>query len=102
MKIPCRTCICKPICRHKGYGEMLRDCSIIDNYIGDLNKETLRRDFWGRVHLLVEELEPSKFEIIDTPTATYVESNDHDVRHLHNSRPGVSIVKRPRVVPKQH
>lgn len=33
-KCPCEGCITKPICRHKRYIHMLKDCTLINDYVG--------------------------------------------------------------------
>jgi hypothetical protein len=35
MKCPCEGCITKPICRHKPYAYTLKDCTLINEYIGE-------------------------------------------------------------------
>ena len=33
MNCPCENCICLPVCRHKKYSRLFKDCSLIKEYI---------------------------------------------------------------------
>jgi hypothetical protein len=39
---PCENCVCIPICRHKLYGFLFRDCSLIKDQIPYSNDERKR------------------------------------------------------------
>jgi len=33
MKIPCKKCICIPVCRHKTYRKFVLDCILVEKYL---------------------------------------------------------------------
>lgn len=62
--IPCKGCMLKVICRNKIYYDLLKQCSIINNYLyeEDIHLENhiiAKIDFWDRMPKLYKELSPA-------------------------------------------
>ena len=73
-KCPCKGCICVPVCRHKTYGQLFRDCILLQEY------EPIHRNYDDRdidkIGLLQRVLKPSQwrfgFSLAHTPTKPLV------------------------------
>jgi len=58
-KCPCEECISLAICRHKVYGKMFSECSIIKAYIPNHSIESERNPY--RVTQLEKALKPTRW-----------------------------------------
>jgi len=62
MELPCKKCLCVPICRHKYYQDMFRECSLLSEFAHQ-NKWTY---LGGPHHVRVELykiIKPTKWEV---------------------------------------
>jgi hypothetical protein len=62
---PCINCICKPICKHKGFTQLIKDCSVLEKYlfITKQEKENFplsEKEYWRRIKETNNELENTK------------------------------------------
>ncbi|MHA1972863.1 MAG: hypothetical protein ACTSW1_07715 [Candidatus Hodarchaeales archaeon] len=80
IKVPCKDCICKPICANKTYSDLLVQCSTITNHLYQMTDEPYysgKKVFWRLLRRLEEELNPSfwkydKQKVIDNRTYTTI------------------------------
>jgi len=70
--IPCKNCICVPICRQKHYSGMIAECSIIDKYI-EHSCYALRRN-----QKIIEELEETLKPEVWTFTLEHPYKDEYD------------------------
>lgn len=61
--IPCKDCICKPICTNRNYQTLLRNCSLVVEYLELLGIKLYDDNFWIRMQTLIDELKNRKFKI---------------------------------------
>ena len=59
-KCPCTNCVCMPICRHKLYGYLFRDCALLRNYMPKHDVIHLRHI--EKMETIVEILQPSHWK----------------------------------------
>jgi hypothetical protein len=61
-KCPCGECLIKPICRQTIYVDLVRECTIISNYLGFYGPETIPKHRKSVIKLFFA-LKPSKWVI---------------------------------------
>ena len=71
---PCIECICKAVCRHKGFVQLIHDCILVDNY----HSEYIERDrkaFLYSLKAMQDILKPTnwKYEGYNKTSITYNE-----------------------------
>lgn len=67
IKCPCEECICVPICRHKHYSQMVRDCIIIGYHLyeeGDFSSKNRVRRFYSYLDIVRYTLNPTKWSVV--------------------------------------
>ncbi|MHA1972865.1 MAG: hypothetical protein ACTSW1_07725 [Candidatus Hodarchaeales archaeon] len=69
MKTPCHECICVPICRHRLFGEVVEECSLLRKYLYYQWKtkgcQIQRADHWRRAKAVANQLESTKWTITE-------------------------------------
>ncbi|MHA1972864.1 MAG: hypothetical protein ACTSW1_07720 [Candidatus Hodarchaeales archaeon] len=48
MVIPCYECVCLPVCRHKMFLELIRQCELVNDYLYKLRGDNQYRYRWPR------------------------------------------------------
>jgi hypothetical protein len=56
-KCPCENCICVPICRHKLYAFLFRDCILLKDHISKYHVESERNPY--KIEQLEKTLNPT-------------------------------------------
>ncbi|MHA1972869.1 MAG: hypothetical protein ACTSW1_07745 [Candidatus Hodarchaeales archaeon] len=69
-KIPCKDCLCLPICKHKNYMTATSECSIVYDFLYSKRSvdDIFRRgqkDFWLLLRGVWDEMKPTLWEIGD-------------------------------------
>lgn len=57
---PCKGCICIPICRHKDYTQLTKDCITIRNHHNEC-VERDHQDFFFSICAIEDALKPTKW-----------------------------------------
>ena len=87
MNVPCKDCICKPICRHKNYNVLIDHCGLIKSHLYSKTENIFAspeetKIFWEDIDELVEELETTAFRVIDNG-----KKEDYQDKHIRNNTP---------------
>ena len=61
MNCPCENCVCLPVCRHKEYYNLFKNCSLIKEYIPDYNIIYKRNKEY--VYKLDEIMNPTRWSL---------------------------------------
>ena len=56
---PCIKCICKPICKHKSYTHLFKECILLSRYISNYGNKHERNHLL--ISILQESLKPTKW-----------------------------------------
>ena len=65
MKCPCYNCICVPICRHKTFGNLYLNCSLLSKYISSSDRDVADdKSSWARKYIW-DILKPDKWIVDD-------------------------------------
>lgn len=68
MSIPCKECLCIPVCRHKSYHELVSDCTPAADYVNltedeIVNDEDIPEQQMRRIQDLENMLKPTKWTL---------------------------------------
>lgn len=68
--IPCKDCICIPICRHKTWDWLRADCSLMHQYVRTYCWDHYSKSYYLRV--IDKTLKPTKWFVIEDSHSLYV------------------------------
>lgn len=61
-KIPCKDCLCKAICHHKPYVQLLEECSIIQRIIRPI-KPMNNKKYWKTIVNINKEIKAYRWSV---------------------------------------
>ena len=67
MEVPCKNCICLPVCKSRNFWQLKKDCSIFRNFLFDITDTYIdvaeknywrKKNYWKRKLALKQFLKP--------------------------------------------